>query len=64
MADRSSISHVNLSGGGYEDPKDEKSLLVRGPCVIDGKEYAELFNLGWDVEYFVDKHEEREWLVV
>ena len=65
ISDPPKISQLEgLSGAGDEDQKDEKLVLVRGTSVFDGEEYDQLFNLDAEVEYFVDKHEEREWLVV
>ena len=65
MADPPNIACLDgLSGAGYEDPRDEKMLLVRGRSVIDGEEYSQLYGLNAAVEYFVDRHDEREWLVV
>ena len=58
-------SHLDgLSGAGYEDAKDEKVILVRGTGVIDGEEHSGLYGLDGQVECFVDRPDEREWLVV
>ena len=54
----------SLSGAGYEDPKDEKVVLIRGTGVIDGKEGSWLLSRDRMVDCFVDRPEEREWLVV
>ena len=38
---------------------------MRGRSVVDREEYDQLFGVeGGEVECFVDRHEEREWLVV
>lgn len=65
MSDPPKISHLDsLSGEGYEDEKDEKLIVVFGISVIDGKEYGQLYSEGEEVRFFVDDHDEREWLVV
>ncbi|CAF9943733.1 MAG: hypothetical protein ALECFALPRED_001158 [Alectoria fallacina] len=64
MSDPPKISHLDsLSGEGYEDEKDDKLIVVFGISVIDGKEYGQLYSEGEEVRYFVDDHDEREWLV-
>lgn len=65
MSDPPKVSYVDsLSGPGYEDPEEEKVVLVRGLSVIDGNEYGQLYSYPFKAEHFVDKHDEREWLVV
>ena len=39
-------------------------ILVRGTGVVDGEEHSCLYGLDGEVECFVDKPDEREWLVV
>ena len=74
ISDPPRISHLEgLSGGGYEDPAEEKLVLVRGRSVADGEDYDQLFGVDRGEvecfvdrhkERFVDRHKEREWLVV
>ena len=39
-------------------------ILVRGTGVIDGEEHSRLYGLDEKVECYVDRPDEREWLVV
>ena len=65
MSDPPNITHLEgLSGAGYEDPRDEKSILVRAPSVFNGEECGQLYSLNAEVPCFVDKHEEHIWLFV
>ena len=55
---------MSISVDGLVTEKDESLLVVHGVSVIDGEEYGQMYSAGEDVQYFVDDHDEREWLVV
>lgn len=60
------IYHLqSISGDEQPGEVEEKVVRVRGVSVTDGKEYDEMYDASGEVEFFfVDKHDEREWLVV
>ncbi|KAF6228010.1 hypothetical protein HO133_007738 [Letharia lupina] len=66
MFDPPKIYHLqSISGDEQPGEVEEKVVIVRGVSVIDGRGYDEMCDASGEVEFFfVDKHDEREWLVV
>ena len=54
----------STSGDGHAGEIDKGLVVVRGVSVVDGEEYEQMYSEDGVVRYFVDDHDEREWLVV
>ncbi len=54
----------SISGDEHAGAIDGGLVVVRGVSVIDGKEYEQMYSDDGYVQFFVDDHDEREWLVV